>query len=154
MKSIPPIDNRQSEIVNGFTLIEIMVVVVILGILAAIVVPKIMNRPEQAKEVKAKQDIMSISEALDLYNLDNGQYPTTDQGLMALVKKPTSNPIPSHWRTGGYLKMMPEDPWGRAYQYLIPGQHGEYDVFTYGKNGQAGGTGENAEIGNWQTSKS
>lgn len=102
---------------KGFTLIEVMVVVVILGILAAIVVPKIMHRPEQARVVKAKQDIYAIQNALDLYKLDNGIYPTTEQGLAALVTQPTSPPIPNNWSTDGYLKHIPTDPWGKVYQY-------------------------------------
>src|SRR5579862_7165941 len=104
--------------VAGFTLIEVMVVVVILGILAAIIVPKIMSRPEQARIVKVKQDILAIQSALDLYKLDNGMYPTTDQGLNALVTKPTSSPIPQNWKNEGYLQQLPVDPWGEAYQYM------------------------------------
>ena len=132
---------------KGFSLIEIMVVVVILGILASIVVPKIMNRPDEARMVKAKQDILSIQNALDLYKLDNGVYPSTDQGLNALVAKPTTSPVPQDWKT--YLQSLPKDPWGRDYLYLNPGEHGEVDIFTYGADGQPGGTGVNAEIGNW-----
>jgi general secretion pathway protein G len=132
---------------SGFSLIEIMVVVVILGILASIVVPKIMGRPDEARVVKAKQDILAIQNALDLYKLDNGVYPTTDQGLAALVTKPTSNPEPRDWKI--YLKRIPKDPWGRDYLYLSPGEHGEIDIFTLGAEGQPGGTGINAEIGNW-----
>ena len=132
---------------RGFSLIEIMVVVVILGILASIVVPKIMSRPDEARVVKAKQDVLAIQNALDLYKLDNGVYPSTDQGLMALVVKPSSNPIPRDWKP--YIKSLPKDPWGREYLYLNPGQHGEIDIFTMGAEGQPGGTGINAEIGNW-----
>ncbi|ARH00238.1 GspG family T2SS major pseudopilin variant LspG [Legionella micdadei] len=132
---------------SGFSLIEIMVVVVILGILASIVVPKIINRPDEARVVKAKQDILAIQNALDLYKLDNGMYPTTDQGLIALVEKPTSNPTPRDWKQ--YLKSLPKDPWGRDYLYLNPGEHSDVDVFTYGASGQPGGTGINAQIGNW-----
>ena len=132
---------------TGFSLIEIMVVVVILGILASIVVPKIISRPEEARVVKAKQDVLAIQNALDLYKLDNGYYPSTDQGLMALVEKPTTDPIPTNWKQ--YLKSLPMDPWGHAYRYLNPGQHGDIDVFTYGPTNQAGGEGGNAEIGNW-----
>ena len=132
---------------RGFSLIEIMVVVVILGILAALVVPKIINRPDEARVVKAKQDALAIQSALDLYKLDNGFYPTTDQGLQALVEKPTSNPTPHNWQT--YLKSLPKDPWGRDYLYLNPGEHDEVDVFTYGADGQPGGTGINADMGNW-----
>ncbi|KTC78258.1 GspG family T2SS major pseudopilin variant LspG [Legionella brunensis] len=132
---------------SGFSLIEIMVVVVILGILASIVVPKIISRPDEARVVKAKQDVLAIQNALDLYKLDNGIYPSTDQGLIALVEKPTSNPTPRDWKQ--YLQSLPKDPWGRDYLYLNPGEHSEVDVFTLGADGQPGGTGINAEIGNW-----
>jgi len=132
---------------SGFSLIEIMVVVVILSILASIVVPKIISRPDEARVVKAKQDILAIQNALDLYKLDNGFYPSTDQGLGALVTKPTTSPEPQDWKA--YLKRLPVDPWGREYLYLNPGEHGEIDVFTLGAEGQPGGKGINAEIGNW-----
>ncbi|KTD64101.1 GspG family T2SS major pseudopilin variant LspG [Legionella spiritensis] len=132
---------------KGFSLIEIMVVVVILGILASIVVPKIISRPDEARVVKAKQDVLAIQNAMDLYKLDNGFYPSTDQGLLALVEKPTSNPEPRDWKQ--YLKSLPKDPWGREYLFLNPGQHSEIDIFTLGADGQPGGTGINAEIGNW-----
>ena len=132
---------------RGFSLIEIMVVVIILGILASLVVPKIMSRPDDARAVKAKHDLLGIQNALDLYRLDNGFYPSTDQGLTALVSKPNTRPNPQHWKA--YLKSLPKDPWGRDYLYLNPGQHGEIDIFTFGANGHAGGDGINAEIGNW-----
>lgn len=132
---------------RGFSLIEIMVVVIILGILASLVVPKIISRPDDARAVKAKHDILGIQNALDLYRLDNGVYPSTDQGLHALVKEPQSRPKPQHWKP--YLKSLPKDPWGRDYLYLNPGQHGEVDIFTYGANGEPGGSGVNAEIGSW-----
>ncbi len=135
--------------VNGFTLIEIMVVVVILGILASIVVPKILSRPEQARLVKAKQDVLSIQDALALYKLDNGFYPSTDQGLQALVTKPAGEPAPLHYKAEGYLAQLPTDPWGHAYQYLNPGQHGPVDIFSYGPKGQSGNA--NQEIGNWKS---
>lgn len=128
---------------QGFTLIEVMVVVVILGILAAIVVPKIMSRPEQARMVKVKQDILAIQSALDLYKLDNGVYPTTDQGLEALVKKPTSTPIPHNWKSDGYLQQIPLDPWGEQYQYVNDNE--KLKIFSYGPKGKDG----NSEIGNW-----
>ncbi len=134
----------------GFTLIEVMVVVVIMAILAAIVVPKIMDRPNQAKLVKVRTDIRAITNALDLYNLDNGQYPTQAQGISALVTQPTLPPIPNNYASGGYLKELPLDPWGHPYRYLNPSQHGaSVDVFTYGANNQLGGSGINAEIGSW-----
>ena len=132
---------------KGFSLIEIMVVVVILGILASIVVPQIMHRPDEARVVKAKQDILAIQNALDLYKLDNGVYPSTDQGLLALVEKPTTTPIPQDWKAS--LKALPKDPWNRDYLYLNPGEHAEVDIFSYGADGQPGGTGVNADIGNW-----
>ncbi len=132
---------------SGFSLIEIMVVVVILGILASLVVPKIINRPDEARVVKAKQDILAIQSALDLYKLDNGIYPSSDQGLAALVDKPSTSPIPQDWKQ--YLKSLPHDPWGRDYLYLNPGEHGEIDIFSYGADGQAGGTGIQADLGNW-----
>ncbi len=132
---------------QGFSLIEIMVVVVILGILAALVVPKIIHRPDEARVVKGKQDVLAIQSALDLYKLDNGFYPSTDQGLQALAQKPSSTPTPQNWQP--YLKSLPKDPWGRDYLYLNPGAHDEVDVFTYGANGLQGGTGIDADIGNW-----
>lgn len=132
---------------RGFSLIEIMVVVVILGILASLIVPKIIDRPNDARIVKAKHDVLGIQNALDLYRLDNGFYPSTDQGLLALVEKPTTNPAPRNWKL--YLKSLPKDPWGRDYVYLNPGQHGEIDIFTFGASGQPGGEGADAEIGNW-----
>lgn len=134
---------------KGFTLIEVMVVVVIMAILAAIIVPRIMSRPDEAKEVKVKQDIASISDALDLYRIDNGQYPTQAQGLQALVTKPTVAPVPENYSEDGYLKEMPKDPWGHPYHYVIPGKHGPVDIFTYGENNEPGGTGINATTGNW-----
>lgn len=132
---------------EGFSLIEIMVVVVILGILSAIVVPKIMNRPDDARRVKVKQDILAIQNALDLYKLDNGFYPSTDQGLKALVEKPNSSPEPKHWQQ--YLKSSPVDPWDKSYQYLNPGEHGEIDIFSYGPSGHPGANGTDGIIGNW-----
>ncbi len=138
---------------SAFTLIEVMVVVVIMAILAAIVVPKIMSRPDQAKVVKVKEDIQAIGNALDLYKLDNGQYPSQQQGLKALVTKPTAAPVPSNYAPGGYLKHMPLDPWGHPYRYRNPGKHGEIDVFTYGENNKPGGAGMNATIGNWNLQK-
>lgn len=140
---------KLSRRIKGFTLIEVMVVVVIIAILAAIVVPRIMRRPEQAKKVAAREDILAIENAMDLYKLDNGFYPSTDQGIQALVTKPSTPPVPQNWEPGGYLKRLPEDPWGHPYHYLNPGKHGEIDIFTYGADNQPGGTGENATIGNW-----
>ena len=129
---------------------KVMVVVVILGILATLVVPRLMGRPDEARVVKAHHDIRSLETALDLYRLDNNVYPSTDQGLQALVERPTSDPQPRNWRVGGYLKRLVKDPWGNPYQYLNPGDHGEIDLFSYGANGQSGGEGVNAVIGNWR----
>lgn len=132
---------------SGFTLIEIMVVVVILGILAALVVPQIMNRPEQAKVTVARGDIKAIAAALDMYKLDNFAYPSTQQGLEALVEKPTGNPQPKNWNRDGYLKQVPQDPWGNPYQYLSPGtQNRPFDLYSYGADGQEGGSGLDADI--------
>jgi general secretion pathway protein G len=136
---------------RGFSLIEIMVVVIILGILASLVVPKIISRPDDARAVKAKHDVLGLQNALDLYRLDNGFYPSTDQGLNALTKKPSTTPTPRNWKP--YLKNLPQDPWGREYLYLNPGQHGEIDIFTFGANGQPGGEGINAEIGSWNADR-
>jgi len=134
---------------RGFTLIEVLVVVAILGILAAIVVPRIMDRPDEAKRVAAKADIGAIVQALKLYRLDNGFYPSTDQGLGALVQRPTTQPVPGNWKQGGYLERVPRDPWGGDYQYLSPGVHGEIDVFSLGADHARGGEGNGADIGNW-----
>ena len=134
---------------HGFTLIEIMIVVVILGILAAIVIPKILDRPDQARVTAAKADIAVIMQQLKLYRLDNTFYPSTDQGLQALTVKPATNPQPLNWKQGGYLERVPNDPWGRPYQYLNPGTHGEIDVYSLGADGQPGGEGANADIGSW-----
>lgn len=133
---------------SGFSLIEIMVVIVIIGIMAALIVPKIMSRPEQARIVSAKSSIEAIQSAMDLYKLDSGVYPTTDQGLRALVSNPGNVP---NWKQGGYLRSVPKDPWGHVYHYLNPGVHNpnNIDIFSYGPTGQPGGTGDNATIGNW-----
>ncbi|MFL9813721.1 type II secretion system major pseudopilin GspG [Stutzerimonas sp. VN223-3] len=134
---------------RGFTLIEIMVVVVILGILAALVVPQVMNRPDQAKVTVAKGDIKAIGAALDMYKLDNYSYPSTQQGLEALVEKPGGNPQPKNWNRDGYLKRVPKDPWGNDYQYLSPGTQGQFDLYSYGADGKQGGSDLNADIGSW-----
>jgi general secretion pathway protein G len=126
-----------------------MVVVVILGILAAIVVPRIMDRPDEARIVKAKQDIRVLQTALNLYKLDNYTYPSTDQGLEALTERPTIPPEPTHWKEGGYIERLPKDPWERPYQYLNPGQKNAIDIYSLGADGELGGDGKNADIGNW-----
>lgn len=142
--------NRQDFSVRGFTLIEVMVVLVILAILAALIVPKVMSRPDQARVTAAKQDIATIVQALKLYKLDNMRYPTTEQGLQALVKKPTLEPVPQNWKAGGYLERLPKDPWGNPYRYLQPGLHGDVDVMSLGADGAPGGQGYNADIGSWE----
>ena len=134
---------------KGFTLIEIMVVIVILGVLAALIVPKVMSRPDEARVVAAKQDIATLSQALKLYRLDNKAYPSTEQGLAALAGKPVLPPIPDNWKTGGYVERLPADPWGKPYQYLNPGVHDEIDVFSFGADGVPGGAGADADIGSW-----
>lgn len=136
----------RSKKLRGFTLIEIMVVVAIIAILGAAVVPLILDRPEQARQVKAKQDIQSIAAALDLYRLDNFNYPSTDQGLEALVEKPTGDPEPVNWKDSGYLKKVPKDPWGRQYIYLSPGETGEFDIVSLGRDGQEGGAGFDEDL--------
>lgn len=136
---------------KGFTLIEIMVVLVILGVMAALVVPRVLGRADDARKVAAKSDIASIMNALKLYNLDNMRYPTNQQGLEALAQKPTVAPIPNTYKDGGYLDKLPVDPWGSPYQYQNPGKHGEIDVYSFGPNGQAA-AGDTADgvIGSWQ----
>lgn len=134
---------------GGFTLLEVMVVVVIIGILAALVVPKIISRPDEARIIGAKQDIASLMQALKLYRLDNRRYPATEQGLSALTTRPTSAPLAPNWKAGGYIERLPRDPWGNPYQYLNPGLHGEIDVFSFGADGAAGGEGNDADIGSW-----
>ena len=140
---------RVSRRTNGFTLIEVMVVISILAILAALIVPKIMSRPDEARVVAAKQDIAALMQALKLYRLDTKRYPTTEQGLQALVAKPSQAPVPDNWKPGGYVEKLPLDPWGKPYQFLNPGLHGEIDVFSYGADGVPGGEGFDADIGNW-----
>ena len=144
------ITNRRRQMSRrqtGFTLIEVMVVVVILGILAAIVVPRVMDRPDAARMTKAKQDIRAIESSLNLYKLDNFVYPSTDQGLEALVSKPDASPEPRNWRP--YMDRLPKDPWGNPYQYMSPGVKGEIDIFSLGADGQPDGEGVNADVGNW-----
>ncbi len=138
------------RIARGFTLIEIMVVVVIMGVLAALVVPRLMGRTDDARILAAKQDIATLMQALKLYRLDNQRYPTTEQGLQALVVRPAAAPIPQNWKTGGYLDRLNKDPWGNPYQYLSPGVRGEIDLFSLGADGKPGGAGIDADIGSWQ----
>ncbi len=134
---------------RGFTLLEVMVVVVILGILAAMVVPKIISRPDEARVMAARQDIASLMQALKLYRLDNQRYPATEQGLQALATPPGIAPLASNWKAGGYVERLPRDPWGQAYQYLNPGLRGEIDIFSLGADRAIGGDGNDADIGSW-----
>jgi len=136
----------------GFTLIELMVVIVILGILAGLIVPRIMGRPEEAKQLKAKLQIESFETALKLYKLDNGTYPTTDQGLQALIEEPESGPQAKKWRRGGYLEKgrLPQDPWGSNFIYLSPGVHDDFDITSYGADGIPGGEDTNQDINSWE----
>jgi len=137
---------------RGFTLIEIMVVVIIIGLLAAVIVPTVLGKVDEARVAKAKQDIQSLEAALSMYYLDNSKYPTSEQGLTALVQQPT-DPSIKHWKPGGYLERVSKDPWGNPYLYGFPGTHGKaYDLFTLGADGQPGGDGINADIGNWNLS--
>lgn len=134
---------------GGFSLLELMVVVVILSILALVIVPRVIDRPDQARAARAQSDISAITGAVNLYRLDNFRYPTTEQGLAALVTPPTTDPQPPNWATNGYMERLPVDPWGQPYQYLQPGVHGDFDVFSYGADGVAGGTGPDSDIGSW-----
>ncbi len=135
---------------RGFTLIEILVVVLILGILAGIVVPRLLDKPEEARRTKAAVQIRGLEEALSIFKLDNGFYPDTEQGLSALVEKPTTGRIPARWREGGYIKKIPKDPWGNDYIYISPGSHGDFDLSSYGADGRPGGEGDDADINSWE----
>lgn len=136
------------RVAAGFTLIELMVVLVIIGVLAALIVPNVLDRADDARSTAARTDITNIVQALKLYRLDNQRYPTAEQGLQALIAKPTTGPAPGNWRP--YLEKLPNDPWGRPYQYLSPGIKGEVDVMSFGADGQSGGEGKDADIGSWQ----
>lgn len=137
--------------VHGFTLIELMVVIVILGILAGLIIPRIMGRPEEARRMKARVQMESVETALRLYKLDNGAYPSTEQGLQALIEAPTVGELPRAWRKGGYLEKgkVPKDPWGNEYVYLSPGLHGDFDLVSYGSDGQPGGEDQNQDVNSW-----
>ena len=136
------------RIQSGFTLIELMVVLLIIGVLAALIVPNVLDRADDARATAAKTDVNNLMQALKLYKLDNQRYPTSEQGLQALLTKPASTPVPANWKP--YLEKLPNDPWGRAYLYLNPGIKGEIDVMSFGADGQAGGEGKNADVGSWQ----
>ena len=147
--SLPSFAQRtHRRLAAGFTLIELMVVLVIIGVLAALIVPNVLDRADDARVTAARTDIANISQALKLYRLDNQRYPTAEQGLQALIAKPTTAPVPGNWRP--YLEKLPNDPWGHPYQYLNPGIKGEVDVMSFGADGQSGGEGKNADIGSWQ----
>ena len=145
---VPQFPTHKPRRARGFTLIELMVVLVIMGVLAALIVPNIIGRTDEARVTAAKTDIGTIMQALKLYKLDNGFYPSQEQGLQALVAKPSTAPVPGNWKP--YLEKLPNDPWGRPYQYLNPGVKGPVDVFSYGADGKPGGEGSNADIGSWQ----
>jgi general secretion pathway protein G len=132
----------------GFTLIELMVVLVIIGVLAALIVPNVLDRAEDARATAAKTDVNNLMQALKLYKLDNQRYPTSEQGLQALVTRPSTPPVPPNWKP--YVEKLPNDPWGRPYQYLNPGVRGEVDVMSFGADGEPGGEGKNADVGSWQ----
>jgi len=134
---------------KGFTLIEIMVVVVIIGLLATLILPRVLGRQEEAFVAKAKSDIQALTSALKLYKLDNFNYPSTEQGLEALVTQPSGDPPAKYWKQGGYIERLPPDPWGNAYQYLSPGEKMEFDLWSYGSDGRSGGEKVAADIGNW-----
>jgi len=140
---------RSTRLTAGFTLIEIMIVVVIIGILVGLLAPRIMDRPDQARVVAARNDIQALMSGLKLYRLDNASYPSAEQGLLALVKKPDVGNIPRNWKPGGYLDRLPKDPWDGEYQYLNPGIHGEVDIVSFGADRKPGGEGYDADIGTW-----
>jgi general secretion pathway protein G len=143
MRIVPP--SRQA----GFSLIEIMVAVAIIAILAAVVVPRVIGRVGEAQVTRARTDVQALGAALNMYKLDNFTYPSTDQGLDALRAKPSGQPEARNWKPGGYIEKLPKDPWGRDYVYLAPGQHGDFDVYSLGRDGRPGGEGDDADIGNW-----
>ncbi len=145
-------ENSRIQGQAGFSFIELMVVVIILGILAGAIVPRYMDKADKAKTVKAQVDIAAIETSLKLYKLDNGFYPTTEQGLEALIEQPSTDPVPKNWNENGYFekRKMPRDPWGNEYMYLCPGVHGTYDIISYGADGESGGEGINADVTNWE----
>lgn len=148
MKKLKQKKNRQA----GFTLIELMVVIIILGVLAGLIIPRIMGRPDEARQAKARIQMEAMESALKLYKLDNGSYPTTEQGLRALVEAPTIGNVPKNWRQGGYLEKgkVPKDPWGNDFIYVSPGSHGDFDLTCLGADAEPGGEGVNKDINNWE----
>ena len=147
-RSFPLVRTARRRLAAGFTLIELMVVLVIIGVLAALVVPNVLDRADDARTTAARTDVTNLMQALKLYRLDNQRYPTAEQGLQALIAKPTTAPVPGNWKP--YLEKLPNDPWGRPYQYLNPGIKGEIDVMSFGADGQSGGEGKDADVGSWQ----
>ena len=143
------LDARRFNSPRGFTLIELMIAVVIIGILAAIIAPNVIGRLNDAKVSAAKQDVATLVQTLTMYKLDNSRFPSGEQGLKALVEKPVIAPLPNNWRSGGYIPRLPNDPWGNPYQFANPGLHGDIDVYSFGADGKTGGEGEGADIGSW-----
>ncbi|MCF6300831.1 MAG: type II secretion system major pseudopilin GspG [Proteobacteria bacterium] len=148
MKNLPCVQKPQFQ-QSGFTLMEILIVVVILSILAVAVVPQFLDQPDKARVARAQQDIQSINTALSIYKMDNFQYPSTSQGLSALMQKPSGTPEAKNWKPGGYVQKLPDDPWGNPYQYLNPGNRTDIDIYSFGADGQPGGDGLDADVGNW-----
>ena len=149
MLTAPPPSARQFKTARGFTLIELMIAVVIIGILAAIIAPNVIGRLNDAKVSAAKQDVATLVQTLTMYKLDNSRFPSGEQGLKALVEKHVIAPLPNNWRSGGYIPRLPNDPWGNPYQFANPGLRGDIDVYSFGADGKAGGEGEGADIGSW-----
>ena len=149
MLSVSHLNARKFKTMRGFTLIELMIAVVIIGILAAIIAPNVIGRLNDAKVSAAKQDVATLVQTLTMYKLDNSRFPSGEQGLKALVERPVIAPLPNNWRTGGYIPRLPNDPWGNPYQFSSPGLHGDIDVYSFGADGKAGGEGEGADIGSW-----
>ncbi|MGH1424190.1 MAG: type II secretion system major pseudopilin GspG [Pseudooceanicola sp.] len=151
MRQTPVLPPENDAPDSGFSLLELMVVVVILSILALVIVPRVIDRPDQARAARVQSDLAVLNSSIELFRLDNFRYPTTEQGLAALVDRPTQPPLAENWATNGYIDRLPTDPWGRPYLYLQPGVHGAFDIFSLGADGREGGTGADADIGTWMT---